>query len=83
MIRSGEWKLIDQLGSGGFSKPSKISPAPGESAGQLYNLASDLAETTNVYSKHPEIVEQLTAQMKSIIGMKQTRSAHEGTGVPH
>ena len=83
MIRFGEWKLIDQLGSGGFSKPSKISPAPGESAGQLYNLASDLAETTNLYSKHPEIVEQLTAQMKSIIGMKQTRSAHEGTGVPH
>lgn len=75
MIRSGNWKLINQLGSGGFTKPNKIKPVQGEPAGQLYNLAEDLAETTNVYEKHPEIVAKLTAQMKSIIATKQTRVA--------
>jgi arylsulfatase A-like enzyme len=59
-IRQGKWKLILGLGSGGFTKPQKIEPKPGEPAGQLYNLEDDLAENNNLWSKHPEIVEQLT-----------------------
>jgi hypothetical protein len=59
MIRSGDWKLINQLGCGGLSKPSSINPGPGEPAGQLYNLREDLAETNNLYLKHPEIVVKL------------------------
>ena len=74
-IREGDWKLIDQLGSGGFTNPNKIQPAPGEPAGQLYNLAKDLAETTNPYAKHPEIVARLTAEMSKIVTAKQTRAA--------
>jgi arylsulfatase A len=67
MIRSGDWKLINQLGSGGFSKPKTIKPEPGDSAGQLFNLRNDLAETNNLYLKHPEIVARLEAEMQRIV----------------
>ena len=67
MIRSGDWKLINQLGSGGFSKPSVIHPKPGEPAGQLYNLRDDLAEKNNLYLKHPEIVARLEAEIQHIV----------------
>jgi arylsulfatase A-like enzyme len=67
VIRSGDWKLIDQLGSGGFSKPKTIQPEPGGPAGQLYNLRHDLGETTNLYLQHPEIVARLEAEMRRIV----------------
>ena len=60
-IRQGKWKLILGRGSGGFSEPRRIQPAPGEPLGQLYDLEKDLAETQNLWSQHPEIVERLTA----------------------
>jgi arylsulfatase A-like enzyme len=65
-IRSGEWKLINQLGSGGFSEPAKIQPDPGGPQGQLYNLRDDPAETKNLYSEYPDIVTRLEAEMKLI-----------------
>jgi arylsulfatase A-like enzyme len=58
-VREGDWKLIDGLGSGGFSKPSKIQPAVDQPAGQLYHLAIDPGETTNRYSERPDIVQHL------------------------
>jgi arylsulfatase A len=67
MIRDGDWKLINQLGSGGFSKPSTIKPGPGDPAGQLYNLRNDLAETNNLYLQLPEIVARLTAEMEHVV----------------
>jgi len=67
LIRSGDWKLIDQLGSGGFSKPGRIEPGPGDPEGQLYNLADDPGEMNNVYLEHPEIVERLKDEMKQIL----------------
>jgi len=62
-IRQGPWKLIEGLGSGGFTAPREIKPGPGDPPGQLYNLADDPAETTNVYTKHPEVVERLKVQL--------------------
>lgn len=73
MIRSGDWKLINQLGSGGFSKPSTIKSAPGDPAGQLYNLRDDLAETHNLYLKHPEIVASLTIEIQRIVNAEHSR----------
>jgi arylsulfatase A-like enzyme len=70
MIRSGDWKLINQLGSGGFSQPKTIQPQPGGPAGQLYNLRDDPAETNNLYLKHPEIVARLEAEMKQIMDIE-------------
>jgi len=66
MIRSGDWKLINGLGSGGFSKPARIKPEPGDPKGQLYNLREDPAETKNLYLRHPEIVARLEAEMERI-----------------
>lgn len=59
-IRKGPWKLIQGRGSGGFSVPHQIKPAPGEPAGQLYNLKDDPDESKNLYQSHPEIVQSLT-----------------------
>jgi len=63
-IRQGTWKLELGLGSGGFSAPAKIEPTPGGPQGQLYDLAQDPGETTNVYQQHPEIVGRLTALLE-------------------
>ncbi len=67
MIRAGEWKLINQLGSGGFSRPAFIKPKSGEPEGQLYNLRNDRAETNNLYLKQPEIVARLQAELDRIV----------------
>ncbi len=67
MIRSGEWKLIDRLGSGGFTKPSRIDPGPGDPEGQLYNLAEDPAETNNLFLERPEVVTRLQTELQQII----------------
>jgi len=74
MIRVGNWKLINQLGSGGFSAPKKVKPKPGEAKGQLYNLAADIGETTNLYAKHPDIVAKLTAERLRIEKAEMSRN---------
>ena len=73
MIRSGDWKLVNQLGSGGFSQPKTIHPKPGDPTGQLYNLRDDLNETNNLYLKHPEIVARLEAEMQRIVKAEHSR----------
>jgi arylsulfatase A-like enzyme len=74
-IRQGNWKLIPFLGSGGFSKPSRVKPKAGEPAGQLYNLADDPGETKNVYADHPEIVARLKALVEKY--QREERSVPE------
>jgi len=67
-IREGDWKLIEGLGSGGFTKPSVIEPEEGGPVGQLYNLAEDPSETTNLYQERPDVVERLTLELDEIRG---------------
>ena len=67
-LRSGDWKLIPALGSGGFSEPPKKKPVKGGPMGQLYNLRTDPGETTNRYLEEPELVEKLTKQHEEITG---------------
>jgi arylsulfatase A len=67
-IRQANWKLIPQLGSGGFTKPAKVQPKPGEPDGQIYDLAADPGETKNLYAEKPEIVERLTALLAKSTG---------------
>jgi arylsulfatase A-like enzyme len=61
VVRQGDWKLINGLGSGGFSKPETIQPKAGEAPGQLYNLKEDPSETADLYLLHPEKVKELNA----------------------
>ena len=65
-IRRGPWKLINHLGSGGFSQPRRSEPQPDGPRGQLYNLETDPGESTNLWREHPELVEQLTAELDEI-----------------
>lgn len=58
-IRDGDWKLIPQLGSGGFSAPRTAEPTEGGPLGQLYNLSDDLAEEDNQWLTRPDVVERL------------------------
>ena len=60
-IRQGDWKLILGLGSGGFTAPRREEPEPGGPEGQLYDMARDPQETTNLWSEEPEVVERLMA----------------------
>jgi hypothetical protein len=63
-IREGDWKYIEDLGSGGFSKPRRVKPKPGGPKGQLYNLADDPGETNNLYQAKPKVVARLSALLQ-------------------
>jgi arylsulfatase A len=65
-IRQGDWKLIEGLGSGGFTEPQKIKPKEGEPIGQLFNLATDLGEKNNLYNTQPKKVKELTDLLSKI-----------------
>ena len=75
-IRSGDWKLITALGSGGFSKPRRRQPAEGEPTAQLYNLKEDLGESDNRYLEKPEVVARLTRRLDQIRGGGRSRPAN-------
>lgn len=65
-VRQGQWKLIDKDGSGGFSEPAQVPVVPGKSQGQLYNLADDPGETTDLYDQKPQKVEELKVLLDRI-----------------
>jgi arylsulfatase A-like enzyme len=60
-LRQGPWKLI---AAGAADGAPKASPWVQEGANQLYHLGDDPTETTNVWDKHPGVVERLTKLLK-------------------
>lgn len=56
-IRKGPWKFIPG----------------GKKGGELYNLDSDVGEQTNIASKHPKVVKELTEQIQTIRKTGRTR----------
>ncbi len=67
-IRDGDWKLVEGLGSGGFTQPAIIEQVEGGPAGQLYNLKVDPFEENDLYKERPDIVERLTRTLNEIRG---------------
>jgi arylsulfatase A-like enzyme len=65
-IRKGSWKLIEGLGSGGFSEPKIEESSDTKLKGQLYNLDEDPQEQTNLYLKFPEKVQELSLELTQI-----------------
>jgi arylsulfatase A-like enzyme len=71
-IRQGDWKYLDHQGSGGngYDKdPMKRYALPEtepEAPGQLYKLAEDPGETTNLYFKAPEKCGEMQALLKKL-----------------
>ena len=73
-IRQGDWKLVTALGSGGFGwNADQNHPEPGGVPGQLYNLADDFEETTNLYGERPDVVGRLTALLERYIEQGYSR----------
>lgn len=67
-IRSKKWKLELTPGSGGWSNPNDNKAIEkGLPTIQLYNMQKDPGETTNLYEKHPKLVEKLTAELVGIV----------------
>jgi len=72
-IRQGPWKLLFAADSGGWSFPRpNTAETNGLPALQLYNLANDPAEKTNLQAAHPEIVQRLTREMSDLIKRGRT-----------
>ncbi|OAI47867.1 hypothetical protein AYO44_08785 [Planctomycetaceae bacterium SCGC AG-212-F19] len=77
-VRSGPWKLAIAPQSENIGKP-KEPPDKQPFTPKLYNLETDIGETTDVAAKHPEIVkrlQELGAKMDADLG-----SAQPGPGV--
>jgi arylsulfatase A-like enzyme len=72
-VRIGDWKLISGLGSGGFSKPSRVPPTDDGPKGQLYHLSADPAETNNLYRQYPEKVAELEQELNRLRTSEVTR----------
>ena len=65
-IRMGDWKGVR-------TEVRKNPYAPW----QIYNLAADRNETTNIADKHPEIVKQFAAIQKK----RASAFTHQGMGI--
>ncbi|MBI1374393.1 MAG: sulfatase-like hydrolase/transferase [Phycisphaera sp.] len=70
-IRRGNWKLMVGQGSGGWTKGSDDQP------GQLYNLAADVAEQSNLFNAEPKIAAEMTALLE-----KQVTEGRSTPGTP-
>ncbi len=67
-VRKGQLKLLLCRGSGGWSSPTEAEAKQQDlPAVQLYNLHDDPKETVNLQADYPEIVEQLTAELRQVI----------------
>jgi arylsulfatase A-like enzyme len=79
-IRRGPWKYLDHRGSGGNNydhpdlRPYALPDTAPDAPGQLYDIANDPGERTNVYHQRPEVVKELKALLE--------QSKAEGRSVP-
>lgn len=62
-IRDGKWKLVLGNGSGGRERPRG---RPFAKPYQLFDMSADIAETTDIAEKHPDVVERLTQKLEHI-----------------
>ncbi|GAB2478060.1 sulfatase family protein [Algoriphagus taiwanensis] len=77
-IRKGDWKLILAPGSGGWSFPRPGDPAAADLPEvQLYDLATDPGETSNLQAEQREKVQELTALLSKYI-----REGRSTPGIP-
>ena len=80
-IRMGNWKYLDHMGSGGnsYSKGNLAKYALTETAptatGQLFNLATDPGETTNLFFSESQKRQELQFLLKQLKPEETGRSA--------
>ena len=83
-IRQGNWKLELCRDSGGWSDPRPGTPKATElPAVQLFDLAKDIGEQTNVQDKHPEVVTRLAKLLeKHVADGRSTPGTPQQNAVP-
>jgi arylsulfatase A-like enzyme len=66
--REGDWKIV-------FKKPGpNLDTSRGKPAVvELYNLADDIGETKDLAEQHPEVVERLTENLRSVVDRGRSR----------
>jgi hypothetical protein len=62
----GDWKLL-LARDGGTKSEKELAKNPAVPKAQLYNLASDPAESANLYESNPSKADELLAALKSDI----------------
>jgi arylsulfatase A len=67
VVRSGSWKLVDRLGSGGFSDPRAEPARAGAPTAQLYHLASDPAERHNRAAEVADRAMEMKRRLKELL----------------
>jgi arylsulfatase A len=80
-IRQGDWKYLDHMGSGGNNyekgnlKKFALAETAPDATGQLFNLASDPGETTNLFFKETAKRKELQALLADLTRKENGRSA--------
>ena len=69
-IRDGRWKLVAGNGSGGREDPIG---QPFERPYQLFDIASDPSEQSNVYDQHPAVAQRLERELEGIRSWDRSR----------
>ncbi len=62
-IRRGKWKMIHGVGPHGRTKARNRDLPEDHPIGELYDMAADPGEKTNLWNEHPDVVEELTAML--------------------
>lgn len=66
-IRDGRWKLNMIRGSGGSLQPRFVEPKSDEPRFELYDLDADLAETRDLATERPDVVDRLRSKITEIV----------------
>lgn len=75
-VRDGQWKAAFCTGSGGgFSQPKGVEWTPEDPAGQLYDMTTDPAETTNLWDSRPDVVADLSRRLATVTAGEPTAPA--------
>lgn len=85
-IREGRWKLALCPDSGGWSAPRPgTKPVEGLPAVQLFDLETDVGESTNLEAKHPEVVARLSQLLEKHVadGRSTPGLAQKNTVTPN
>ncbi len=77
-VRKGNWKMIPECNyKGAGRRNSTDSPEPQLTTipGQLYDLSKDPGEQTNLWNQYPEVVKELSMELKEY-SAKKTNAPH-------
>lgn len=77
-IQEDKWKLELCSGSGGWEHPkNKEANADGLPPVQLYDMQTDIGETTNLEAAHPDIVVRLLKDLKTCVADGRSTPGHQ------